>query len=249
MLATACSLPGNSAEPVTGAALAVGAHYLDFSAEQAPVLALSERWDSAAQDAGVAIVPAMGFYGGVGDARVSNRYRPCPPTEITIGYAVDGWLLTEGSRATAAVMAGRRRVRRSGQLELVTGEPRYGSFVYPEPLGRQPVMEDYPLPEALSIPRHIDVPDIRLVMTASTLREAFGPAAPATRHVSDEERADSRCAVVVTVTDGATERQTIAVGSDIYGITAPIIVEAAIRLTAAQPVGVLAPTRPSTRLS
>ena len=58
-----------SAGPVVSAALAVNAHYLDFTAEQAPVLALLERWDEAAKDRGVAIVPAMGFYGGLGHLR------------------------------------------------------------------------------------------------------------------------------------------------------------------------------------
>lgn len=39
-------------------------------------------------------------------------------------------------------------------------------------------MEDYPLPEALTVSQHVDAPTVRLVMTAATLRESFGPAAP-----------------------------------------------------------------------
>ena len=145
-----------SAEPVVAAAVSVGAHYLDFTAEQAPLLALAERWDQRARDAGVAIAPAVGFYGGVGDLLASVTAAGIErPMEVAVGYAVDGWLLTGASRATAAVVAGRRWVWREGRLELVTADPRYGSFEFPDSRATQPVMEDYPLPEALSVPRHV----------------------------------------------------------------------------------------------
>jgi short subunit dehydrogenase-like uncharacterized protein len=233
-----------SAEPVAAAALAVGAHYLDFTAEQAAVLLLSERWDDAARAAHAAVLPALGFFGGFGDLLASMAAAGVTrPRTITVAYAVDGWLLTQASRATVAAMAGRRWVRRGGRLELATGERRYGSFCYPEPRGTQPVMEDYPLPEALSIPRHIDVPDIRIVMTASTLKDIFGPGAPAPDEVTDEQRASSRFTVVAAVSDGRSQHQAVAAGGDIYGITAPMIVEAATQLIAAQPTGVLAPSQ------
>jgi Saccharopine dehydrogenase NADP binding domain len=230
-----------SAGAVARAAVSVGANYLDFTAEQGPVIALLERWDEPARQAGVAVVPAGGFYGGLGDLLAAMTSRGiAEPVEVTVAYAVQNWLLTAGSRATAPYMAGRRWVWRDGRLELVTGEPRYGSFAYPGPLGEQPVMEDYPLPEAVTVPRHVRVPKVRLVMTASTLREIFSPDAPAPEQVAEHERADSRFTVLATVSDGEVERRTTVRGRDIYGVTAPMIVAAARALSAEPRAGVLA---------
>jgi short subunit dehydrogenase-like uncharacterized protein len=230
-----------SAKRVASAAIANGAHYLDFTAEQAPVNALFDGLDGTAKEAGVAVLPAAGFYGGLGDLLASVTADGLRrPVDVTLAYAVRNWLLTEQSRATAAIMAGRRWVRRDGEVELMTGEPRYGSFAYPEPLGVQPVMEDYPLPEALTVPRHLDARTVRLVMTASTLREVFGPDAPSPARVSDQERADSWFTVMAVVSDGEVDRRTVATGRDIYGITAPIIVDATRALLSTRQSGVLA---------
>lgn len=231
-----------SAEPVASAAIANGAHYLDFTAEQAPVIALCERLDETAKEAGVAVVPAAGFYGGLGDllASLTADGLSSSSVEVTLAYAVQNWLLTEQSRATAAIMAGRRWVRRDGEVQFMTGEPRYGSFAYPEPLGVQPVMEDYPLPETVTVSRHLGARTVRLVMTASTLREVFGPDAPSPGRVSDQERADSRFTVVAVVSDRELERRTVATGRDIYGITAPMVVGAARALLSTRQSGVLA---------
>lgn len=121
-----------SAEPVAAAAIAAGARYLDFIAEQTPLLRLLERLDAAAKRAAVALVPAVGFYGGLGDLLVSLTAEGLlGPVEVTIAYAVEGWLPTQASRATAGRMAGSRWVRRDGRLALVTGHPRYGSSSIP----------------------------------------------------------------------------------------------------------------------
>jgi short subunit dehydrogenase-like uncharacterized protein len=233
-----------SAVPVAAAAVSNGAHYLDFTAEQQPLMALSEQIDRGAAEAGVALAPAFGFYGGMGDLLVAIAAAGMTePREVTIAYAVDGWVLTRGSRAAAAAMAGRRWVWRGGRLELVRGEPRFGRFDYPAPRGMQPVMEDYPLPEAVSVPRWLGVPSLRLVMTASTLREVFGPDAPSPDQASHEQRSASRFTVVATVSDGVTERRAVATGRDIYGITAPMIAGATARLIGSRQAGVLAPSQ------
>src|SRR5258706_6052856 len=57
----------DTAAQVIDAALRASIHYLDVAAEQAAVLAVFERFASAARDAGVVVAPAMGFYGGLGD--------------------------------------------------------------------------------------------------------------------------------------------------------------------------------------
>ncbi|WCB95135.1 hypothetical protein DSM104299_03877 [Baekduia alba] len=233
-----------SGERVLEAALAAGAHYLDFAAEQDPVLAMFDGWDGRARAAGLAVVPALGFYGGLGDLLASVTARGMTDVrELTIAYAVDGWVLTHASRAASALMAGRRRAWRDGRLSLDTDKPRYGSFAYPAPRGVQPVMEDYPLPEAVTVPRHVATPNVRLVMALATLREILGPDAPAPDDVTAQQRADTPFSVVVEATDVSGTRRSVATGSDIYGITAPILVDAALRLVASEAIGVLAPSQ------
>src|SRR5437868_4513743 len=55
----------DTATPVIEAALRARAHYLDVTAEQAAALAAFERFAAGAAAAGVAVVPAMAFYGGL----------------------------------------------------------------------------------------------------------------------------------------------------------------------------------------
>ena len=235
-----------SAEPVVAAAIACGAHYVDFAAEQEACLELFERWDAPARDAGVAIVPAMGFYGALGDLLASVTTDGLQAVdEVVIAYAVDGWVLTAGSRATASEMAGTRRVWRDGSLEKAEGDVRFGTFDYPSPRGTAPVMEEYPLPEAVIVPRHINTPNVRIVMAASTLQEILSPDAPRPSEVSDARRAETNFVVVASVRSGTVERRTTLTGNDIYGITAPIIVDAAAHLLSDEKerVGVLAPSQ------
>src|SRR6516225_6524612 len=57
----------DTAAPVIAAALRAGAHYLDVTAEQASAMDVFERFDAPARAAGVAVIPAAGFYGGLAD--------------------------------------------------------------------------------------------------------------------------------------------------------------------------------------
>ena len=104
-------------------------------------------------------------------------------------------------------------------------------------------MEDYPLPEAITVPKHAASRDVRLLMTTSTLQAIFDPDAPRPEEIDDHARAGSRFRVVVEAEDGEERRRTIATGRDIYGITAPIIAEAAVRLIDSGLSGTLAPAQ------
>jgi hypothetical protein len=229
-----------SAEPIIAAAVDASAHYLDFTAEQEVVLDLYESWDQRAREAGIAVLPAMGFYGALGDLLAAHIAGERPSESVTIAYAVDGWLLTAGSRETAGLLTGQRRAWRNGTL--VRGEPRYGTYSYPG-RGEERVMEDYPLPEAVLVPRHVSTPDLRLVMSVSTLAEIFGPDAVSSEDAEEEERAGSRFLVVVEAEAEERTRRIVASGRDIYGITAPIITEGALRLLGSGLSGALAPAQ------
>jgi short subunit dehydrogenase-like uncharacterized protein len=229
-------------EPVVAAAIEVGAHYVDLAAaEQAPLIALFERWDGPAKAAGVAIAPAMGFFGALGDGLAALVARDLERVdELTVAYAVDGWRPTAGSREASVVAAAQRFAWRDRALHPVAGDTRFSSYTYPEPYGEQPVLEDYPSPEAVVVPRHIDVPDVRVLMTASTLEQAFGRSADTGGKGPDH--AGSTFALVVVATRGEQTRHACVTGRDIYGITAPLVAEAVARLTAACPTGALAPS-------
>jgi short subunit dehydrogenase-like uncharacterized protein len=234
----------SSAAPVLAATLAAGAHYLDFAAEQEPVRALFEERHEQVEAAGVAAVPAMGFYGAIGDAlAVIAASGLGAVEEITIAYAVEGWLMTSASRATADAEREGRWAWRDGGLELITDEPRYRHHDYPSPRGSTPVMEDYPLPEAITVPRNTGARNVHVLMAAATLQEMFSPHVPAPDSVSDEQRANSRFTIVATARDADRERRVHVTGRDIYGITAPIIVAATKAVLDSARAGVLTPSQ------
>ncbi len=68
----------DTATPVIEAALRAGIHYLDVAAEQAAARAAFEQFSDSARSAGVTILPAMGFYGGLADPPLLSiaGYRP-----------------------------------------------------------------------------------------------------------------------------------------------------------------------------
>jgi len=231
-----------TARPLADAAIEVGAHYLDVTAEQEAVWSLFEHCDQPAREAGVAVVPAMAFYGGLPDLLASATAAGLASVEdVAVAYDIRGWLLTEGSRNTVAVMRDHRVTWRDGRRELLTGDPTLGEFDYPEPIGRAGVVEDYPVPEALTIPRHVATPRVRVMMSLSTLQDVLSPEAPAPDAVDDGDRAGSQFTIVVSVTGEGETRRAVATGSDIYGISAPIVVAAAFELIAGSSSGALAP--------
>ena len=65
----------DTANAIAGAAVRKRLHYLDVTAEQASVQETFETFDSSAREAGVVVLPAMGFFGGFADllATVATR--------------------------------------------------------------------------------------------------------------------------------------------------------------------------------
>ena len=56
---------------VTAALRALNIDYLDVTAEQPSVRQTLDKYDIPAREAGIAVVPAMGFYGGFADLLVT----------------------------------------------------------------------------------------------------------------------------------------------------------------------------------
>jgi len=224
-----CAGPfGITAEPLAAAAVAAGVHYLDIaSAEQRTIQTVLERFDIPARHAGVVVVPTMGFFGALGDMLahlVGSSLAPLD--ELTIAYVVDGWLFNPSGWRTLEQIGKERLVYRDSHVMPRTGPARFSSFSFPAPIGSVQVMEGYPLGETITIPRHLATRQVNALMATSTI----GAITAQPKVVLTQARAQSSFTMAIHAVAGQQEQRGFARGVDIYGITAPIIVEAALRL-------------------
>lgn len=232
----------DTAEPVLRAALRAGIHYLDVTAEQPSVIATFERFGAAARQAGVVVIPAMGFYGGLADLLVASAMDDWTHADvIEIRIALDSWLPTRGTRITGERNTAQRLAISGGRLEPVRQPPAESVSTLPAPFGRQAFLE-IPFSEAPLIARHVRTGELHTFLNVGALRDLRDPATPSPQPVDDAGRSAQRFAVDVAVTRSCVRRRIVARGQDIYAISAPILCEAverilsgAIRATGATP--------------
>ncbi|WP_105404666.1 MULTISPECIES: saccharopine dehydrogenase family protein [Neorhizobium] len=220
----------DTADAAVRAALRAGIHYLDVTAEQPSVQTTFERHEIAARDAGVVVIPAMGFYGGLADllvATVMDEWDHADAIEIHV--ALDSWLPTRGTRVTGEKNTAKRLAISGGQMEPVHQPPMEKVSVLPAPFGRQTFVE-LPFSEVPLIARHVRTKELHTFLSTTALRDLRDPATPAPQPVDETGRSAQRFAVKVVVTQGALHRQIVAQGQDIYAVTAPIICEAVQRI-------------------
>ncbi|MEU3462901.1 saccharopine dehydrogenase NADP-binding domain-containing protein [Streptomyces sp. NPDC006733] len=231
-----------TAAPVIDAALRAGIPYLDVAAEVEVAQSTVERYPAPATAAGVAVVPAAAFYGGLVDLLATAAMGDwAAADEVSVAYALDSWLPTAGTVNTGYVSDARRDskrlVFRQGRLELRSDAAPVSEWTFPEPFGTQRVQEDFTTADSVTLPHHLKVAEISSRMTTAPLEDLGGPrTTPPTG-----TRSEQRFLVEVVVRAGDTERRAVARGQDIYAVTAPIVVEAARRLleSPAPPAGVL----------
>jgi hypothetical protein len=219
----------DTAAPLVEAALRAGIPYLDVSAEQASVLAVIERFADAARDAGVAVVPAMAFYGGLGDLLATAAMGDWTSVdEISVAVALDSWKPTRGTRLTGERNHGQRFIFRNHRLELADPPPaRIWNF--PVPFGSQEVV-GLQLAETITISRHLETADIRAYINLTPLTDLRNPDTPEPTAADETGRSSQIFLMDAVARRGAEERHAIARGQDIYAVTAPIVVEAAERI-------------------
>jgi Saccharopine dehydrogenase NADP binding domain len=218
----------DTAIPIIEAALRSGIHYLDIAAEQAAVLAVFERFSSAAREAGVVIAPAMAFYGGLGDLLATAAMGDWNAAdEILIGVALDSWKPTLGTRLTGQRNSGQHLTYSDNKLERFDPPARIWSF--PTPFGQQEVA-GLSLAETITISRHLRTPRVHAYMNLAPIADIHNPDTP-TPTAADETGRSSQIFVMEAIArSGNAGRRTVAHGRDIYAITAPIVVEAAQRV-------------------
>ena len=232
----------DTALPVATAAVAAGAHYLDVTAEQAAVQGVYRELAGAARSAGVGVVPAMAFYGGLADLLATSGSAAGPADEITVAIALDRWWPTEGTRVTGRRNTVRRLVVSDGRLAPLAEPAPVTTWRFPDPFGEQH-MVGLPFSEVVTIARHLPVVELHSYLNTGSLNDVRDPATPPPVATDESGRSDQRFAVEVVVRRGGQERTITASGRDIYAVTAPIVVEGAVRLLTGRTLttGVAAP--------
>jgi short subunit dehydrogenase-like uncharacterized protein len=228
---------------VAAAALRARIHYLDVAAEQASAQSTFDRFDDAATEAGIVVIPAMGFYGGFADllatAAMGNW---ASADEVRLGIALDSWQPTLGTRMTGQRNTARRLVIEDGNFVPLAQPAPQTFWDFPEPFGRQDVSET-PFSEVPVIARHLRVARLRTYLNNAPLRDLRDSTTPPPIAADERGRSAQTFLVEVVVRNGSRIRQAIAQGRDIYAFTAPLVVEAVERILGgrARGSGALAP--------
>ncbi|TDC53603.1 saccharopine dehydrogenase [Jiangella ureilytica] len=240
-----CAGPfADTALPVATAAVAAGVHYLDLTAEQAAVQALHTALGDAARAAGVAVVPAMAFYGGLADLLATAALSGPDDSdgegggdgrcggeadEITVVIALDRWWPTAGTRITGRRNTVPRLIVTGGTLASLPDQAPTTTWIFPAPFGPQPVVA-MPFSEVITIARHVRVGELRTYLSAAPLADLRDPDTPPPSPADESGRSAQRFVVDVVVRRDGRDRMVSASGRDIYAVSAPIVAEGVERL-------------------
>jgi hypothetical protein len=203
-------------------------NYLDVAAEQMTALTTFEKYADAARAAGIVIMPAVAFYGGLADLLATAAVGGWTQTDkIEIFTALDSWHPTEGTRLTGERNTFRRFIFTNGELEFLA-EPLTQNWDFAEPFGTQAMVE-VPLTEMITISRHLQVKEIRNYLNKKPLNDLQNPETPPPQ-LDETGRSPQIFLMEAVARQGTKERRATASGRDIYYITAPIVVEALERI-------------------
>jgi short subunit dehydrogenase-like uncharacterized protein len=222
----------DTAAPVVEAALRVGAHYLDISAEQRSVRQTLATYKQEAIDAGVVVLPAMAFFGGLADllvAQICSGLRAVD--EILIGVALDYWHPTAGTRRTGERNTARRVIVSAGRLAPLPTSAAPANWRFPKPFGDLPVTA-VPLSEIITISSHIAAGRIESFMNKAPLQDLGRADTPAPANVVAGGKSDQQFVMDAIASGDGVSRRIAAFGRDIYAVSAPLVVEACMRVLA-----------------
>ncbi len=190
-------------------------------------------FDGPARAAGVSIMSGVGFYGGLGDiltTAVAGEWKGADA--VSIGFALDGWKPTPGTRNVLLRMGGRRTVFHGGKCLQLVEPPEFAEREFSGAVGKIPVMVDYPGPEGTLIASHFKVQDVTNYMAVAALKDLRDPATMGPLAADETGRSAQKFHIEVEVKKGNALRRGWVSGQDIYAITAPIVVEALERVIA-----------------
>ncbi|MEV4369431.1 saccharopine dehydrogenase NADP-binding domain-containing protein [Nonomuraea sp. NPDC049637] len=224
-----------TAAPVIEAALRAGVPYVDVAAEIEANVDTFELFAERAREAGAVIVPAMAFFGGLGDLLVTAAMGDWTGADQAhVAYGLDSWHPTAGTRAAGRVSRERRDGRRvrhaGGRLEYRDDRAPAEQWAFPEPTGTRDVIAEFSMADIVTVPSHLDIPEVRNYMTVEAATDVVHPDTPAPVAADEHGRSAQPFVVDVVVRSGAAERRAVARGRDIYAVSAPLAVEAVERV-------------------
>lgn len=230
-----------TAGPVVEAALRAGIPYVDVAAEIEANLDTFTHFAERARAARVAVVPAMAFYGGLGDllttAAMGNW---ATADEVHVAYGLSSWYPTAGTRASGTVSRQRRDGRRvrytGGRLEYYVDGADLPTLEwdFPAPTGPRKVLGEFTMADVVTIPSHLSVPEVRTYMTVEAAGDLAAADTPVPVAVDERGRSAQTFVVDVVVRRAGKERRIVASGQDIYAVSAPLAVEAVHRILSGQ---------------
>jgi hypothetical protein len=228
-----------TAAPVIETALRVGIPYVDVAAEIEANLDTFAHFADRARAAGTVVVPAMAFYGGLGDLLVTAAMGDWTEAdEAHIAYGLNSWHPTAGTRAAGTVSRQRRDGRRirytNGQLEYRDDAPPTLMWPFPDPMGARPVIGEFTMADVVTVPSHLSIPEVCTYMTVEAATDLATPDTPTPIATDERGRSAQTFLVDVIVRSGGLERRVVASGQDIYAVSAPLAVEAVHRILTGQ---------------
>ncbi|MFI5983811.1 saccharopine dehydrogenase family protein [Streptomyces sp. NPDC051555] len=221
--------------PVIEAALRAGIPYLDVAAELEANLDTFAHYADRAREAGAVVVPAMAFFGGLGDLLVTTAMGDWTRAdEAHIAYGLSHWHPTAGTRLSGSVSRERRGDRRlryaDGAWQYRTDTPPTVEWPFPAPMGPRPVITEFTMADVVTVTDHLAIRDVHTHMLAEAARDIASPDTPAPAATDELGRSDQTFLVDAVVRANGVERRVVAEGRDIYAVTAPLVVEALDRV-------------------
>lgn len=229
---------------VVGAAIAVGAHYLDTSAEQPFARLVFDGFAESAEEREVVLLTSFGFLYAPGDfaARLAAEGLEEPLEEIVVGYSVSASGVSAGTRRTVGRVVTQPLVAYEDGLV----PSRFGKTTrrLRFPAGERSAIE-WNGTEPLTVPRHTLVRRVRSYVRAPRVASwlAFGAplAAPLIRlsgrvglNPSEAGRGRAKVAVVAEARGREGGRRATLGGHDYYGMTGLLIARGAEALRAGE---------------
>jgi short subunit dehydrogenase-like uncharacterized protein len=259
-------------EPVLGAAVEAGTHYLDTTGEQNFIRLAFDQYGPRALQQGSAVIPAMGFDYVPGDMLAALTAATLDEGEtvdkVRLGYHAPFQPSQGTMRSGIEMIKGgdvewRERALRPASQAVARPEFDFGGR-----LGVQKMMH-YPSAEHVTVPTHLSPRTVETGLTVASfapnaasqavmpaftrvlglamrtpLRRLMSRAISAMPEGADEQsRTDSDFEIACEVISARQTARGTITGTDVYGLTAALITEGAIRATRGEVrgAGALAP--------
>jgi hypothetical protein len=186
-------------------------------------------FDALARAAGRVVIPAAGFYGGLADLLASSLASAGAIDEITVAVALDRWWPTAGTRKTGERNQVPRVVVMNGQIAPMPLATEETNWTFSPPLGKQSMVE-LPFSEIVTMASHLKADAIRSLFSRSALNDIRDATTPPPIAVDDIGRSAQRFELVVRIKQHGMTKTSGVRGQDIYAVTAPIVIDAALLL-------------------